>query len=326
MLAAPSNNPVTWTFSFQNDKLFLHDNQYTGGGGISMHSAVTSRLSQTHGTPAFGKALARFVLPHGPALTYREGWSFWQIEETPTHLHKHRLITNDYPYMGMLGWANTFTAFNDRNLYSAELMLGLVGPAAGGKQVQTAIHSILSTPPRGWHNQLATEPVINLYYTFQHKLWRTPHFDIASSLGAALGNYFAYGQAGLITRIGELPAGFATIPSPLGRGVNYDATVTPTTDRGYFYLTVAIQGTGIARSMARQGNLIRSGNAWTRDNTLHMTPVVGQLIAALNYVRPSWGVHFGMWMTTHTVDTRHLAPASDAHNNFGAFWFDYRFG
>ncbi|MGN8158417.1 lipid A-modifier LpxR family protein [Salinisphaera sp. SWV1] len=323
-LAQRPHGPVTWTFAFQDDKLFLSDNQYTGGGGVSMHSAVARRLSQTHGTPAFGKSLARWVLPTGPQLGYRESWTFWQVQDTPTHLGTHRLITNDFPYMGLLGWGNTFIAFNDRNLYGAELMLGLVGPLAGGKQVQTAIHSIMSTPPHGWNNQLDNEPVVNLYYTFQHKLWRTPHFDIASSLDAALGNYFTYGQTGLIARIGQLPPGFATLPDPLGRGVNYDATQTPT-DRGYFYATVAVRGTGVGRSMERQGNLIRSDNAWTRQNTLHMKPFVGQLIAGVNYVRPRWGVHFDMWMTTNTVDTGNLPPASDAHNNFGAVWFDYRF-
>ncbi|AWN16212.1 lipid A deacylase LpxR family protein [Salinisphaera sp. LB1] len=323
-LAQRPHGPVTWTFSFQDDKLFLSDNQYTGGGGVSMHSAIASRLSQTHGTPAFGKSLARWVLPTGPQLGYRESWTLGQVQDTPTHLGTHRLITNDFPYMGLLGWGNTFIAFNDRNLYGAELMLGLVGPLAGGKQVQTAIHSIMSTPPHGWNNQLDNEPVINLYYTFQHKIWRAPHFDIASSLDAALGNYFTYGQTGLIARIGQLPPGFATLPDPLGRGVNYDATQTPT-DRGYFYATVAVRGTGVGRSMERQGNLIRNDNPWTQRNTLHMRPFVAQLIAGVNYVRPRWGVHFDMWMTTNTVDTDNLPPASDAHNNFGAVWFDYRF-
>lgn len=322
--AASGHEPATWAFAFEDDILFHSDNQFTGGGSLQMYSAIAPSLSETHGTPAFGKGLARFVLPENAQLSYREGWTLGHVEQTPEHLGDHELITNDFPYMGLLGWGNTFITFNDRNLYGAELLLGWVGPAAGGKQVQTAIHTVFSKAPEGWHNQLDNEPIINLYYTFQHKLWRTKGFDVASSADAALGNYFTYGQTGLVARFGQLPAGFASMPDPFGRGIDYDAARTPR-GRGYLYATLAVRGTAIGYSLERQGNTFRSDNDWTEQNQLHMKRFVGQFIAGLNYIRPRWGVHFDVWLTTDTVDRHSLTADSDARDDFGAIQFDWRF-
>lgn len=319
--AAP---PLTWEAALKEDTLFDSDNQFTGSASIRLHSGVFRRLSQVHGTPAFGQGLARLVLPDRPGLMYREGWLLGYSQQTPEHLGDNNLIRNDFPYVSLIAWGNTYTAFNDRNLYSAELLLGWVGPATGGEQIQSAIHSVAGNRPDGWHNQLDNEPIFNLYYTFQHKLWRRPHFDIASSFTGALGNYFTYGQTGLVARFGQLPRGFAATPNPIGRGIDYDAIVTPS-DHGNLYVTFAVRGTAIGYSLERQGNTFRADNAWTEHNTLDMKPVVAQFIGGINYVRPHWGVHFTVWMTTATVHTGRLTNDSNAHNNFGSIRFEWRF-
>lgn len=311
--------------ALQNDFLFDSDNQFTGGGSIHMHSGIFDRLAEVHGTPAFGKVLAGLVLPHRAELSYREGWLIGHSEQTPAHITADRLIKNDFPYVGLTAWGNIYTAFNNRNLYSVELLLGWVGPLAGGEQVQSTIHSVIGgTEPEGWDNQLDNEPVVNLYYTFQHKLWRRQHVDLAASATGALGNYSTYGQIGMIARLGQLPQGFASLPDPLGRGIDYYAIQTPQ-DRGYFYVTLAIRGTAFAYSMERQGNLLRTDNDWTENNTLDMNRVVGQFIGGLHYVRPHWGLHFNVWMTTNTVDPDDLADDSEARNNFAEIRFVWRF-
>lgn len=323
--AADDNDPVTWAFAFQNDFFFNSDDQFTGGGGIQMYSAVQPTLKQTHGTPALGKSLARFVLPHDAQLSYRESWVLGLAAQTPKHESERGLITDDFAYVNLVGLGNTFIAFNDDNFYGAQFLLGLVGPLTGGRQVQNGIHSAIgNNTAKGWRNQLDNEAVVNLYYTFKHKLWRAQNFDVASSFDAALGNYFTYGQTGLELRVGQLPAGFASMPDPFGRGMTYDATL-PSRHQNYFYATFALRGTAIGVSLERQGNIFRTGNAWTERNTLRMEPFVGQFIAGLHYVRPRWGVHFNLWMTTDTVDPRSLTGGSDINNNFGAIQFDWRF-
>lgn len=320
----PPDKPVTWTFVFADDNLFDSDNQFTGGGSIHMHSGVFDNLKDVHGTLAFGKTLAKYVLPHRADLRYREGWSFGHSEQTPEHLGDRNLIKNDYPYVGLLAWSNVFTAFNDRDLYSAQLLLGWVGPATLGKQIQTAIHSVGGNHPHGWGNQINNEPIVNLYYTYQHKLWRQPHFDVASSMTGALGNYYTYGQSGLVARIGQLPQGFASMPDPPGRGIDYEATMTPDS-HGDLYMTLAVRGTAVGYSTVRDGNAFRTDNDWTEHNTLDVNPVVGQFIGGLHYVRPHWGMHFEVWATTATVKKRTLASDSDAYNNFGAARVEWRF-
>ncbi len=245
----------TWRFEMANDSVFNSDNQFTNGFTVQKHSPAFSSLDATRGTPAFGKSLARFFLPDKEGLWYREGWAIGHNMLTPEEIEREAIILNDVPYVGMLGWANSFIAFDDRDLSGFELLLGWVGPGALAEELQEGVHSVIdSEDPEGWDNQLDDEPIINLFYTRKHKLWRKPTFDGAATFGGALGNFFSFAEVALEMRFGRMPGGFAYVPDPLGRGINLNSTLPVRGSRSQFYGTVIIRGTGFALSLPLEGN------------------------------------------------------------------------
>lgn len=316
---------ATWRIEVANDTVFDSDNQFTNGFSIHKHSRTFSSLDETSGTPAFGKSLARFFLPDEDGLLYREGWAFGQNMQTPEEIELEELILNDIPFVGMLGWANSFIAFDDRRFTGFQWLMGWVGPEAGGEPVQKAAHELTGArTPRGWDNQLDNEPILNLYYMGKHKLWRYRHFDTALNYDAALGNFFTFGQVSLETRFGRMPGGFTFIPDPLGRGMDYEATIREP-GRSYLYGTVVARGTGILHALPRQGNSFRDDNPWTENNVIDMKRIVGQLIFGVHYERPRWGIHLSFWLSTKTLDEDTLTGVEDPENSFGAIMLEWKF-
>jgi hypothetical protein len=53
----------TWRFEFSNDFMFSSDNQFTNGVTVQKHSTTSGNIDDLHGVRAFGKGLARRILP-----------------------------------------------------------------------------------------------------------------------------------------------------------------------------------------------------------------------------------------------------------------------
>lgn len=317
--------PATWQVQWHNDGFASSDNQFTAGFALRKHSALASSLEGTGGTPAFGKFLARRVLPDRPELSYRETWGIGQNMQTPDDLTREHIILNDVPYMGMIGWTNSFIAFDDTRLTGFGLLLGWVGDSTLADEVQTAAHELTGAKePLGWDHQLEFEPLINAYYMQKRKLWKRRSSDGALNFDLAAGNFFTFAQAALELRGGNAPAGFAPVPDPIGRGLAYDATLR---EPGaiYTYVTAVVRGTAIAHALPLEGNTFRDDNDWTENNVLETEELVGQLILGVHHERPGWGIHFQFWISTDTVeDNDHLFPSENPRNNFGTLTLEWR--
>ena len=111
-----------------------------------------------------------------------------------------------------------------RRMQTLELDLGVVGPAALGRQTQTLVHRLINaTKPLGWPTQLRNEPGLHLMYdsrwknaeAFTKKRRRT--FDLVSHLGFSVGNVFTLTRTGVTARLGyDMSDDFgpaATIPA-----------------------------------------------------------------------------------------------------------------
>lgn len=115
-----------------------------------------------------------------------------------------------------------------RSAKELHLDAGIVGPAAGGKRLQRAVHKVTdSDEPNGWKHQLDNEPFVNLVY--QHRWWLQEsiggfELEYGPSLGFSLGNLYTYASTGLGARLGlNLQRSFS-IPS-----------VTPGQSGGQFF-------------------------------------------------------------------------------------------
>ncbi|NKI33862.1 lipid A deacylase LpxR family protein [Wenzhouxiangella sp. XN79A] len=318
----PAGADTRWRAAWANDTFAGTDNQFTNGVALQAHSALADSLAETGGTPAFGKSLVGWLLPERHGLRYRESWTLGHTMQTPEQLQVEELILDDVPYAGMLAWANSFLALDDRELTGVGTLLGWVGDATLAGPIQTTVHELSgATEPEGWDNQLANEPVLNLYAVYKRKFIRREFFDAALSIDAGLGNAVTYGQAGLELRFGDRPQGFALAPTRVAADFDYDGRI-PTGDPEHVYLTVAARATGFVHTIHRDGNLLRS-DAWTDRNVIEPEDILGQVAIGLHYERPTWGLHFHAVLSTDTTDVPGGPGLEDPRNHFAVLSLEW---
>lgn len=308
-----------------NDMILSSDNQFTNGVGLHLHSARAASLEDTRGTPAFGRFVASPFLPDSAALTYRESWVLGQTIQTPDNIETSDLILNDVPYAGALTWSNNYYAFNNTEFYGVQWLFGWVGPDSHADATQKAVHSLIGGDnPRGWSNQLESEPLLNVQYSVRRKFFDSSWLDASVSGDLALGNWITYAQTGFEFRFGDRPQGFAYIPDPPGRGVDSDATIRSDSAH-YLYGSIIVRGAGTAYNMLYDGNLIRDDNNWTEQNTIEPETWTGHAIFGVHYTTPSWGAHLTLWLSTKTIEEEGLANSEDPRNSFGSLMVEYQF-
>jgi len=192
------------SLQFENDVLGIDDSDmhYTNGLQLSWqsgHESVPDWLaSWATGNFLFGsEAYLQLKLALGHNVY------------TPEDLKTPELIEDDRPYAGWLHGDFTLMGRTGEAMNVLEVSLGIVGPSAGGYQLQKWFHEIIDSPdPVGWQNQLHDE--LALLVGFERR-WRNIidlgfwglEIDPAPHLGASLGNVFTYGSAGGNLRLGQ---------------------------------------------------------------------------------------------------------------------------
>lgn len=307
-----------------NDIILGSDNQFTNGTSVVVSSALSSSLDKTGGTPAFGKSLLAWAIPDRPGLNYRESWTIGQDMQTPANIGQSGLIENDVPYIGFLGWGNSFYGFDDEYFFGAQWLFGWIGEEALAEEAQKTVHSLITgDDPEGWDNQLDFEPTLNVYLSAKKRFYQNSWLDASLSADLAAGNIMTYAQPGLEFRFGNRPQGFQFTSEPIGQSMDYNATLQ--TSRGtYFYASAALRATYFVWSLPFEGNLLVD-NEWTDRNTIDINRAVGQAIFGLHWVGPRFGAHLSLLVSTPTVEKSNLPPSEDPRNSFGSFMTEYRF-
>lgn len=119
---------------------------------------------------------------------------------TPADKRSEGPVKGDRPYAGYLGGG--YRAEYEGDIYGIEL--GVVGPAAHGKEVQREFHKVLGQGyPQGWDNQIKNEPTILLTYEHREKIYESESSDVTSFTGANLGNLFTQSYQGFGYRYGH---------------------------------------------------------------------------------------------------------------------------
>lgn len=318
------SKPV-WRLMWANDEFLGSDNQFTNGFSLLKHSTLASTLAETSGTLAFGKRLAAHVLPQREGLYYREAWGIGQNMQTPDKLAKRDVILTDLPYVGMLGWINSYIAFDNRSFTGFQTLIGMVGSVTAAEEAQSTVHNITgASDPKGWDNQLANEPLLNVYLMKKYKFFNSRGFDATIDVDGGLGNFFSFGQTALELRFGRRPGGFMLMPLPLGHVVDYDARIR-SPGATYFYGSLMARATGFLYAMPRDGNLLRNNNTWTENNVLDPHDFIGKLLIGLHVERAHWGVHLDLVFTTKSVRNPEQTTLADRGNDYGALVFEWQF-
>ena len=313
-----------WRLEFSNDLFLDSDNFFSAGTSVQKHGPRVDFWENARGTPAFGRPLARIFLPvHVTDRSYRETWGIGHVISTPNDIETDELLENDIPYSALLAVTNGWIAFNDTKFTGFLWLLGVVGPAALGEQVQKFVHNIVGSPePLGWDNQLGNEPVVNFTYMWKRKLVNLKSFDLAVNAGGSLGNWFTLTDGSIELRIGKnKPRGFLYIPDPVGRSMFYDAALRPNGAKRYtLYFSSVFRGTYMARM------LILDGSTFDDSHSLESVrrSLVGQMILGVHYRRLKWGIHANWWFTTDFIESDAAVPG-DTVVDFGTITLEYRF-
>ncbi len=132
---------------------------------------------------------------------------------TPREITVAEPQPNDRPWGGYV-YFGAVAQWNDaKNQHTAEIDLGVVGPASGAESLQTRWHQIIGAPaPEGWDNQLRNEPALQLNYRYERliPLVDDARVELIPVIGGALGNVFVNAFAGATLRAGWRVPGFTT--------------------------------------------------------------------------------------------------------------------
>ena len=117
------------------------------------------------------------------------------------------LEQQDRPYAGWLyGSYGQTNVFNDEHVLQFDGAVGILGPGAKGKEVQTNYHKIIGLYKLyGWENQLQNEVGVNAsvrYY--QPLIAATKNFSLHAAGKATLGNTFTNASAAVLLKLGKL--------------------------------------------------------------------------------------------------------------------------
>ena len=189
----------------ENDMLARADRYYTNG--IKLGGGVPFDLLQF---PA--AELLRQLTPKDSGKIHL-GLFVGQNLYTPQSISISQPQPQDRPWAAWLYVGGAAQRTKDNRLDTVEIDLGLVGPSALGREVQSGWHRLIGSPqPMGWHNQIANEPafLVSYFGKTKHNLGSRSglELELIPHGGATLGTVMTLARAGGILRLGQHMTGF----------------------------------------------------------------------------------------------------------------------
>lgn len=267
---------------------------------------------------------ARLGIDDAGEYTRSATFSVGQSIYTPSDITIETYLPDDHPYgawlYGLLRYDYTSPleeisgSWNSQVQKSVEFQAGVVGPAAGGAEVQKWVHEIMDDKdPKGWDHQLANEPGLGVNFLWQKRFARQSRtFDVVPSFGLGLGNVQTYALAGATLRVGQNIAGFPSRPIEPARVTADELRDDHGTCYGmHFFSECYLFFGGEVRYVAR--NVFLDGNTW-RDGgpSVDRVPVVYDIVAGLRLRIPQWGLTFTYTGVRRTKEFEPV-PATSRH-------------
>ncbi len=234
------------SFSYANDLFFRTDYYFTQGLTFTLVHPVLARSPVHH------------LLPGGPGAQYH-GITLRYDGFTPLRIQDAFIRVGDRPYATYL-YASFFRVSSQparRQRLTTALEIGFIGPAAGGKEVQTTIHRLTNNaPPRGWDYQIRNAPILGYRVAWEKLLAAPRHVELLSSAEASVGTLYTYAGAGLRLRAGRLNPylGDLGVTGPAGRAGQ---------PRWQLYGQATLDGRLIAYDATLQGGIFTTNNPYT---------------------------------------------------------------
>ena len=230
-------------YTYANDLFFRTDYYFTQG------------MTLTLVLPALGRLPVRHLLAAGPrGSTQQHGITLRYDGFTPLRIQDAFIRVGDRPYAAYL-YASFFRISNNpgrRQRLTTALEIGFIGPAAGGKELQTTIHRVTgNAEPRGWNYQVRNAPIIGYRTRFEKQLAAGRHAELLGQAQASLGTLYTHAGTGLHLRAGRMNPYFA------------DPDTHPALRSWELYGQATLEGCLIGYDATLQGSYFRSSNPYT---------------------------------------------------------------
>jgi lipid A 3-O-deacylase len=168
--ALPEHDSVTHMLRISEDDDFINiwgygtDNAYTNGTRID-YFYKPSRPSHLF--------LDRWMPSAGDSSNNIYGWGLTQLMYTPDDINSSAYQPNDYPWSGGLFATHTRYSYDEKRKFDfqTELVLGVMGPAALDREMQSMVHHIINyIQPTGWSHQYPNALLLNVNFTVEKQL------------------------------------------------------------------------------------------------------------------------------------------------------------
>ncbi len=193
------------SYTYANDLFFRTDYYFTQGMTLTLVHPLLARLP------------TRYLLASGPrGSTQQHGVMLRYDGFTPLRIQDPFIRGGDRPYAAY-GYASFFRVSNQparHQRLTTALELGFIGPAAGGKELQTRIHRATgNAEPRGWDYQIRNAPVVGYRVALEKQLAAAPSrlLEVLGHAEASVGTLYTYAGTGLRVRAGRLSPYFANL-------------------------------------------------------------------------------------------------------------------
>lgn len=228
--------------TFANDIFFGIDYYFTQGITLDWVSPALARP-------------ASYLLPRGPAGSTRShGVGLRYDGFTPLDVRDGFIRRGDRPYAAYF-YFSLYRASNQaarRQRLTTAFEIGYLGPAAGGKPIQTKLHELTGYAlPRGWNYQVRSAPVLGYRVAFEKQVLALGQAaEVIGSAEASLGTLYTYAQGGLRLRTGRSVPYFTDL-APAGPVRRWQC---------YGEATLAVQAVGYDATL--QGGLLNHDNPY----------------------------------------------------------------
>jgi lipid A 3-O-deacylase len=235
------------------------DRYYTNGiklgGGVNANRLIERLFQQPAET-----VLRRFSDNPGDVHV---GLFVGQNMYTPTRIAVAAPQPFDRPWAAWLYIGGVAQSVTGNRLQTVEFDLGMIGPAALGKEVQTAWHEAVGADrPLGWHNQLRNEPGLMLTYLEKWRYGYANGVEVVPHFGASIGNVMTLARAGGIVRAGSNMSGFGPDTIEPGGAMLQRVRLQDAhsqDDRREWYVFAGADARAVAYNVFLDGTMFRSG-------------------------------------------------------------------
>jgi len=189
--------------NYENDFFTSSDLYYTQGYQLELV------------TPWLRKNPVNYLFLQLKDTEQKYGLLFENLGYIPTSIKEAQIQYGDRPYAATIA-LKSFLISTDtvhRSRLTSSLVVGMIGPVALGDEIQSGIHRwIGDNIPKGWHNQIANDIVLDYELAYEKQLYRF-HNLAALNLDtkAHLGTLNTYVSAGVNATFGLINAPFTSI-------------------------------------------------------------------------------------------------------------------